>query len=192
MNAVQAGTSGAEKSKSIRNVNRPESLDSKPESAERSADKLDRINKQANIAAVRSRLNRNNVTKNKSNAERDTLEIDEYMKMISRLENKLKLEQLEDTDLEKLIKALEERLLSLNDQQKSRLKSMRFFKENNIQNINEMNKKLESMFKDTNDREKVFEFLKNPEFLALLLDKASMPKTYTVVNNLKPVDNKIV
>ena len=54
--------------------------------------------------------------------EKESPEIDEYLKMISRFENKVKQDEIKKEDLDKVLMALEEKILSLDDQQKIKLK----------------------------------------------------------------------
>jgi hypothetical protein len=56
---------------------------------------------------------------------------------------------------------------------------MPFFKENGIENINDLKKTLLELFKDVDERATLFDFLKSPEFMGMLLNESDKPVTYT-------------
>ncbi len=117
-------------------------------------------------------------------AGKDKLEVNDYLKILSRLENKLDLEEITDEDLDKITTSLEERILALNDVQQNRLRNMEFFKQNGIDNTKELKQTLIEMFEDIDKRTELFEFLKSPEFMSILLNEAEKPFTYpSPVNN---------
>lgn len=126
-------------------------------------------------------LNKNIANEAGKDKGQDKLEVNEYLKILSRLENKLNLDQLKDDDLDKISASLEERILMLSDQQKTRLKNMPFFKENGIENIKDLKQTLFDMFKDVDEREPLFEFLKSPEFMSLLLNESNKSATYSAI-----------
>ncbi|MCP4750332.1 MAG: hypothetical protein GY866_05540 [Proteobacteria bacterium] len=109
----------------------------------------------------------------------DTPEIDAYMKMISRLENKVKQDQFEKTDLVKLFTALEDKILSLKEHQKNRLKDLDFFKKNGIDNLKTLKANLTNMFDDNLERDGVLEFLKSPELVTILLKEQNGQNAYS-------------
>jgi len=106
--------------------------------------------------------------------------IDEYLKMISRLENKVKKDEIADEELEKVIKSLEEKILSLDDQQKLKLKNLKFFKKQGIENVKTLKKTLENMFHDEIEQKTLFDFLKSQEFITVLLNGDDKANTYTL------------
>ena len=143
--------------------------------AENSAKQTDSIKKaDRSLKTDKSALNKETV----QNLNADKLEVNDYLKILSRLENKLNLEEVTDKDLEKITTSLEERILSLTDIQKTRLRNTEFFKQNNIDNINELKKTLLEMFEDVDKRVELFEFLKSPEFMSMLLNESDKPFTY--------------
>lgn len=129
----------------------------------------------------------------------DSPEIDEYLKMISRLETKVKKDEIEEEDLEKVINALEEKILTLSEQDKVKLKNVEFFKKEGIENLKNMKKTLTEMFNDELERDKLFDFLKSPEFIGILLKEDEDAVTYTrpkgiankIKNEQKPNQNNL-
>ncbi len=111
--------------------------------------------------------------------ENSSPQINEYLKMISRFENKVKLDQIEEKDLERVMKALEDKILSMSTQQKNRLKNIELFKTKGVENLKSMKETLTEMFNSKNERETFFEFLKSPEFVTVLLNEQDQLKGYT-------------
>jgi hypothetical protein len=157
--------------------------------------------KQANKAEILSSLK--DPKKNESSDkkfENASPQINDYMKMISRFENKVKQDEIEKEDLERVMQALEDKILSLDEQQKHKLKNIEFFKEKGIENLKTMKETLIEMFDDQSERETFFEFLKSPEFVTVLLNEPKVFESYkptsTVPNNtsskpIKDADNAI-
>ena len=116
----------------------------------------------------------------------ETPKIDEYLKMISRLENKVKNEEMAEDDLKKVIKSLEEKILSLDDQQKLKLKNLKFFKKQGIDNVKTLKKTLDDMFHDVFEQKTLFEFLKSQEFITVLLKGDDKANTYSPQKMPKP------
>lgn len=110
--------------------------------------------------------------------EKVKLEISEYLKMVSRLENKLKQGSIEDEELTEIISALEKQILSFSDQKKDRFKNLPFMKSYGVQNLKDMKDVLTDMFMKPAERDTLFEFLKSPEFMALLLNNSN-PHVYS-------------
>ncbi len=100
-------------------------------------------------------------------------EISEYLKGISRLENKLKEDDISDEDLGKLMSKLEEKILSLSAQQKKVLKNMEFWMQGDIETVNEFTEYVADNLKSKDDQEraKAIGFLKDPQFIALIENK---------------------
>ncbi|MBU2514613.1 hypothetical protein KJ966_25085 [bacterium] len=113
----------------------------------------------------------------------DKLEVNEYLKMVSRLENKLNQSEITDEDLDKITSNLEERILELSEPQKKRLRNMELFKKKGIDNLKEMKKSFVEMFKSHDERDTLFEFLKSPEFMGMLLNEQPAPVNYASVMN---------
>jgi len=153
---------------------------------ESSAAKTGRSGKSPKAEVMSSLRNRDKTDSSNGMLHRDSPKINEYLKMISRFENKVKQDQIENADLEKVIKALEEKILSMNEPQKQKLKNIDFFKKRSIENLKTMKETLTNMFNDKLQRDRFFEFLKSPEFITVLLnepDKANgYPPPKTVAN----------
>ncbi len=115
----------------------------------------------------------------KKPSENNSPEINEYLKIISRLENKAKDQKLNKEEMEKVTKSLEERIVSLSDQQKTQLRNLKFLKEKGIKNIKELNSTLTKMFNDNQERGSLFDFLKSPDFMAILLNEKGKPDLYS-------------
>ncbi|MBU2648857.1 hypothetical protein KKI24_29390 [bacterium] len=115
----------------------------------------------------------------KKDFENESPQISEYMKMISRFENKVKQDEIEKKDLERVLQALEDKILSMNTQQKNRLKNIELFKKKGVENLKTMRETLVEMFEDKNERENFFDFLKSPEFVTILLNEQEHPKGYS-------------
>lgn len=100
-------------------------------------------------------------------------EISEYLKGISRLENKLKEDDITDEDLGKLMSKLEEKILSLSPQQKKVLKNMEFWMQGDLETVNEFTEYVADNLKSKDDQErsKAIGFLKDPQFIALIENK---------------------
>jgi len=109
---------------------------------------------------------------------KDSPEINEYLKMISRFENKVKKDEVGEEDLNKILQALEERIVSLEEQDKTKLKNLEFFKQHHIENLKTMRETLAEMFNDELERETFFEFLKSPEFISILLSQEEKMTAY--------------
>ncbi|MBT4089595.1 MAG: hypothetical protein HOE30_13995 [Deltaproteobacteria bacterium] len=135
--------------------------------------------KQTNKAEVLSSLKDPKKTESLDNKfENASPQINDYMKMISRFENKVKQDEIEKEDLERVMQALEDKILSMNEQQKTKLKNIDFFKKRGIENLKSMRETLIEMFDDEKERENVFEFLKSPEFVTLLMNEQKPLENY--------------
>ncbi len=180
MNTVQTTSSSQDKVNSLIRNQRNEKRKESEVSSENAAKQANNIKSKQNVALFANKKATNESEGNKDN---DKLEINEYLKILSRLENKLNLDQLEDEDLDKITTSLEEKILSLTDLQKTRLRSTQFFKENGIENIKDLKKTLFDLFKDVDEREALFDFLKSPEFMGMLLNESEKPFTYSASMN---------
>ena len=128
--------------------NRKENPLGKSQTPENSTANLKQARK-ANKAEIMSSLKdpKKNELLNKAFGE-SSPKINEYLKMISRFENKVKQDQVEEKDLERIMKALEEKILSMNSNQKNRLKGLEFFKKHGIENMKNMKQTLIEMFEN--------------------------------------------
>jgi len=140
--------------------------------------------KGANRAEIVSSLkDKSRIEKPNKDTESSSPKINEYLKMISRFENKVKQNEIGDKDLEKVMKALEEKILSMNTAQKNRLKNIDFFKKKGIDNLKNMKTSLVKLFESEKDRGKFFDFLKSPDFVNVLLNEQERIKGYTPAAN---------
>ncbi len=106
-------------------------------------------------------------------------EVSEYLKAISRLENKIKADDLSAEDLDKTLTKLEEKIMSLSPQQKRSLRKLEFFLQGNIENLSGLKDHLTKTFNDPAKQKEGIEFLKDPKFMAILESKDdSTAKTY--------------
>ncbi len=115
----------------------------------------------------------------KKSLDKETLKINDYLKMISKFESSLKEEKLDGEELTKFVDSLEEKIKSLTEKKKTRLKSMEFFKKHGIANTKKLKETLIGMFKGIEEREFLFDFLKNPEFLSIMMNEADTPGVYS-------------
>ncbi len=180
MNTVQTVSTNQEKVQSLIRNQRNEKRKESEVSAESTTKQANNIKKkeQSSLSANKKVANETGSSKNE-----DKLEINDYLKIVSRLENKLNLGQLEDEDLENISASLEEKILSLTDMQKTRLRRLPFFKDNGIENIKDLKKTLLELFKDVDEREVLFDFLKSPEFMSMLINESDKPFTYSASIN---------
>lgn len=159
-------------------ANRKDNPASKQSATENSAASLKQA-RAANRAEILSSLKQKaadeKLTKDLENA---SPEISEYMKMISRFENKVKQDEIEDKDLERIMKALEDKVLSMTPQQQNRLKSLELFKTKGIENFKNMKETLIELFENKADRETFFDFLKSPDFVTILLNEPDLLNGY--------------
>ena len=122
--------------------------------------------------------------------ENSSPQVNEYLKMISRFENKVKQDEIEEKDLERVMKALEEKILAMNTQQKNRLKNIELFKTKGIENLKTMKETLVEMFESKTEQEMFFEFLKSPEFVTVLLNEPDQMKNYSPPNKATNAQNQ--
>jgi len=174
MNTAQISSSNPDKHRSYPKAQKPDRQ--KPEnSPEKMANQADSVKRPEQALKTDKTLKAKESDKN---SEKDKLEVNDYLKILSRLENKLNLEEITDEDLDKITTSLEERILALTDVQKNRLRNMEFFKQNGIENTKELKQTLLEMFEDPDQRGELFEFLKSPDFMSILLNESDKPFTY--------------
>jgi hypothetical protein len=156
-------------------LNRKENPLGKQQKPENSATRT----KQANKAKILSSLKDSKKTESSDKKfENASPQINDYMKMISRFENRVKQDEIEKEDLERVMQSLEDKILSMNEQQKLKLKNIDFFKKKGIENLKTMKASLIEMFDSDTERETFFEFLKSPEFVTVLLNEPKVFESY--------------
>ena len=106
-------------------------------------------------------------------------DIEKYLKMLSRFENKLKKGEIEEKDLDKIFENLSKRIESLNTTRKKRLMDSQFFKKNEIINLKTMKDSLTDLFQDDKKRVDGFDFLRSPEFISLIHNQTDSSQTYS-------------
>jgi hypothetical protein len=136
--------------------------------------------KSTNRAAIMSSLKTAEKLATSKNADgKDEPEISDYLKTISRFENKVKKDEITEEDLDKILQSLEDRILDLDEQDKTKLKDFEFFKQHKIENLNELKKTLVDLFNDPIEQEAFFDFLKSQEFMTILLaEENGKPPSY--------------
>jgi len=181
MNTSQISSSGMEQLKNAtkNSVNRKEPQTEKKAGLESSTAQSKKSNKSNKAELMSSLKNSEKPSKPNSRNKSDSPEINEYMKMISRFENKVNKNEMGEADLGKIISALEERIMAMTAQQKIKLKEFSVFKEKGIENTKGMKDTLMKMFANEAKRDQLFDFLKNPDFLSLLMSNPNKPDTYT-------------
>ncbi len=130
------------------------------------------------------------VVSEKKSPGKESLKINDYLKMISKFESGLKQEKLDEKDLTKFLDSLEEKIMSLTAKKKTRLKSMEFFKKHGITSTKKLKETLVEMFKGIEERGLLFDFLKNPEFLSIMMNESDTPGVYSLPgtqNSSKPL-----
>ena len=150
-------------------------------SATKQADK-NSVSKQAKSAPTETK---SSVAKKESEAKVDqgikneNKEIEQYLKMLSRFENKLKKDEIEEKELDKIFDNLSERIGTLNTTRKKRLMDSQFFKKNDIINLKTMKDSLTELFQDDKKRVDGFDFLRSPEFISLIHNQTDASQTYS-------------
>ena len=191
MNTVPTTSGKPDKINSIVRNHRTDKRKDSEVSTDQLSNQTSKINPKgtSSLSTAKNQSDENDLEKGK-----DKLEVNEYLKLVSRLENKLKMGELEESELEKISQSLEDSVLSLNDVQKNRLLKMAFFKKFNIDNIKDLKKTMFDLFKDVNEREELFEFLKNKEFISILLNETEKPSIYSAPTpiNINKLENKPV
>ena len=156
-------------------LNRKENPLGKQQKPENSAARTKQTNKAEILSSLKDSKKTEGSEKKFENA---SPQINEYMKMISRFENRVKQDKVEKEDLERVMQALEDKILSLNEQQKLKLRNIEFFKKKGIENLKTMKETLIEMFDNETERETFFEFLKSPEFVTVLLNEQKVFESY--------------
>jgi len=191
MNTVPTTSGKPDKINSIVRNHRTDKRKDSEVSTDQLSNQTSKINPKgtSSLSTAKNQSDENDLEKGK-----DKLKVNEYLKLVSRLENKLKMGELEESELEKISQSLEDSVLSLNDVQKNRLLKMAFFKKFNIDNIKDLKKTMFDLFKDVNEREELFEFLKNKEFISILLNETEKPSIYSAPTpiNINKLENKPV
>jgi len=169
-------------------LNRKENPLGKGQKPENSAARTKQANKAEILSSLKDPKKNESSDKKFENA---SPQINEYMKMISRFENKVKQDEIEKEDLERVMQALEDKILTLDEQQKLKLKNIEFFKKKGIENLKAMRETLIEMFDNDTEQEEFFEFLKSPEFVTVLLNEPKVFESYKpAANGAKNITGK--
>ena len=189
MNPLQANPATSKPLKSL--PNKPVDKSKKPSETEGKINKPEvkpgKTQKNKKVEVVQNNKNAHKGKDSTKSKGRQTPEIDEYLKMISRLENKVKKDEMADKDMKKVVTSLEDKIKSLNEQQKQKLRNLKFFKKQGIDNIKTLKKTIENMFKDEVEQKTLFDFLKSREFITVLLNEEDKTNTYSPKKlNLNP------
>jgi len=120
---------------------------------------------------------------NKENKNRQSTDVNEYLKVISRLENKINKGVMKNEDVTNVMHSLDEKIQDLKSPQKNRLMQIDFLKKQGITNLKLFKNKVSDMVNDNLKRNDVFDFLKNPDFMAILLDEPEIATTYAPLAN---------
>jgi len=108
--------------------------------------------------------------------------VDKYLTLVSRLENQIKKGELTDQDLDKILTALEKKILSMPKKAQEQIQKIKEYKEMEIEGLQNMKEEMKEMLLDEDDQGQVIRFLKNKEFITLISEKPSPPKTYAPQN----------
>lgn len=152
-----------------------------PSSMLKSADK-NAISKQLKSNPTKTdtgQARKNAGTKNDQVDKHENKDIEKYLKMLSRFENKLKKGEIEEEELDKIFENLSKRIEALNTTRKKRLMDSQFFKKNNIINLKTMKDSLTELFQDDKKRIDGFDFLRSPEFISLIHNQTDSTQTYS-------------
>ena len=106
------------------------------------------------------------------------VEIDRYLKTISRLENRVKKGAIEERETKKLFRALEAKISSMTERKRKQLLKMDFMEKHAITDLAMLKDTIAELFGSREAQKDVFDFLKSSEFISLLLDKADLSKPY--------------
>jgi hypothetical protein len=102
-----------------------------------------------------------------------------YLKMISRLENKIKNEKISPGMLKETFSALEDRLNDLTPKQQKKFLELQLFKKKGIEDLDNISELFVEMSEQEGTRSELFELLKNQEFISLLMSEPLTPEKYS-------------
>lgn len=118
-------------------------------------------------------------TGNQSESTKQTsTQVNQYLTLISRLENRLNKETLEEDELDKILTSLAEKIQSLSRKSRERLFELQEFKDMKIEETKELKKEMEARLEDKEKRKQVFAFLKSKGFVSMLQNQPVQPTTY--------------
>lgn len=110
---------------------------------------------------------------------KNMIEVDAYLKMISKFEKLMGEGEIGDKELNNMFSAMEKKILEMENPNKRKLLNLNFFKEHGIKNINDLKQSLIEIFEDEQQQQKGIEFLKSEGFTSLLLKKPQSSPTYS-------------
>lgn len=105
-------------------------------------------------------------------------QVNQYMTLVSRLENRLNKETLEEDELDKILTSLAEKIQSLSRKSRERLFELQEFKDMKIEETKELKEEMEERLEDKEKRKQVFAFLKSKGFVSMLQNQPVQPTTY--------------
>jgi len=126
--------------------------------------------------------------------EKQSKEVQDYLKVINRLEQSLVSKKIEPEELEKSLKNLEEKLAALKPEQKKKLLGMEFFVKNKIENLKSLKDQLNTALLDEQERTDALALLKDKQFIALLHNlPGTLDSTYNQTakaNQAQPISTR--
>ena len=105
--------------------------------------------------------------------ETDKGPVTEYLKVISRLENKILQGDMKPEDLENALSNLEEQLKGLSTPQKNRLMNLAFFKKYQLENLASLKETLTDILNNPLEQKEGFDFLRSQELMQMLDPKSA-------------------
>lgn len=132
-------------------------------------------------AAVKNTPSKKSDAPSKSNqkSNKNMVEVDAYMKMISKFEQLMGEGEIGEKELNNMFSAMEKKIQDMEDPNKKKLLDLKFFKQEGITNISELKNSLIQIFDDEQQQQKGIQFLKSEEFTSLLLQKPQTSPTYS-------------
>ncbi|MDT8447799.1 MAG: hypothetical protein RRB13_12990 [bacterium] len=129
--------------------------------------------------------------------EPESKEVQEYLKVIDRLEQALKTGDMDAPELEKVVAKLQDKISQMTPTQQKKLLRMDFFMRHKIEDLKTMKDTLVDFLGDLARRSEAVELLKDPQFIALLNDLPeskggdTYAKSGMTTNNLaKPISTQ--
>ncbi len=114
-----------------------------------------------------------------SSQQKTTEQTSAYLKVLSRLENMIKQDELPDKAIESFTKAITTRLEEASDQEKKLLLNSTEAKALEIKNVKDIPEMIEAGLEDQDSVEKIFALLKQPQFVELMNgEEKQAPQTY--------------
>ncbi len=152
------------------------------------------LNKQQNPknTSVVDNLNKKSIKeiKDKGPSGKDNIDMNEekkaplseksdYLKMISKLENRVISKTMEQEELVKMFSALEEKLVSFNPKQQVKLLDLELFSKLNIKNLDNIGETLSGLINKKETQTDLFGLLKSQDFISLLMNNPFTPEKYS-------------